>query len=86
MQSIFNALHPLPDEELESEGWVDMESCMNLNFAENNNLRGLGRIFLTQYRIIIVAHNQSAICSVPLTGVDVIYQIYLCNLLVKFLI
>jgi len=31
----------------------------------------IGQLYVTQFRIIIVAHNQSAICAIPLTGVDV---------------
>uniref|UniRef100_A0A914HBM8 Myotubularin phosphatase domain-containing protein n=1 Tax=Globodera rostochiensis TaxID=31243 RepID=A0A914HBM8_GLORO len=57
VQSTFNALHPLPGEELDSDNCVNMESC---------------RLFLTQYRIIVVAHSQSAMCAIPITGVELL--------------
>ncbi|KAL3068420.1 hypothetical protein niasHT_030711 [Heterodera trifolii] len=55
--STFNALHPLPGEEFDSENWVSMESC---------------RVFLTQFRIIVVAHSHNAMCAIPITGVDLL--------------
>ncbi|KAI1729196.1 myotubularin-like phosphatase domain-containing protein [Ditylenchus destructor] len=51
----FNALNPLPGEEFDSENWVDLVYC---------------RLFLTQYRIIIVNHTHSAACSIPLLSID----------------
>lgn len=46
-----------PGEELDGENWTEMDFC---------------RIMLTQFRIIISAHNHSAICAIPLTGVDLL--------------
>ncbi|KAL7078190.1 hypothetical protein ACQ4LE_002056 [Meloidogyne hapla] len=47
----------LPGEDVDSDNFVDMESC---------------QLYVTQFRIIIIAHNQSAICAIPLTGVDLL--------------
>uniref|UniRef100_A0A915DG96 Myotubularin phosphatase domain-containing protein n=1 Tax=Ditylenchus dipsaci TaxID=166011 RepID=A0A915DG96_9BILA len=54
-QMLFNALHPLPGEEFDNDNWVDMCYC---------------RLFLTQYRIIIVTHNHNAACAIPLINVE----------------
>ncbi|CAK5076906.1 unnamed protein product [Meloidogyne enterolobii] len=55
--SNLHSMYFLPGEDIDSDNFVDMESC---------------QLYVTQFRIIIVAHNQSAICAIPLTGVDLL--------------
>ncbi|KAI6176767.1 Phosphatidylinositol-3-phosphate phosphatase [Aphelenchoides bicaudatus] len=51
----FESISPLPGEELKRDGITDMSNC---------------RVFLSNYRIVIVTQNRHGVCSIPLIGVD----------------
>lgn len=51
----FESLSPLPGEELKTDGLTDMLNC---------------RVFVSNYRIVIITQNRNGVCSIPLIGVD----------------
>jgi hypothetical protein len=51
----FESISPLPGEELRKDGITEMSNC---------------RIFVSNYRIVIITQNRHGLCSVPLIGID----------------
>lgn len=61
----------MPGEELKKDGITDMVGLFEL-FRENScySFQSNCRVFVSNYRIVVVTQNRHGVCSIPLLGVD----------------